>query len=202
RVAEHAAALAGHQERDVNAFLHIAARFLADLPHFSRHGTSEALLVVRQELAEAIQDLAALGCRGSTPEPARCLSGSDGARDVGRRAALEVADQVAAVRRIATLEGAPGLGRHPFARDVEVEGRDVLRGRVGLRRDGFGHLARFRRRVRTPLPPIRRHRGIEWPARSGLSANCYTASWLATTVAAARSVMPGALPAVTVPSVA
>ena len=47
RVAEHPAALAGHQEGDVDAFLDVAARLGEDLAHLAGHRPGEALLVLR-----------------------------------------------------------------------------------------------------------------------------------------------------------
>ena len=60
RVAEQAAALAGHQEGDVDALLDIAAGLGQDLAHLAGHRPGEALLVLGHQRAEAVQDLAPL----------------------------------------------------------------------------------------------------------------------------------------------
>ena len=67
RVAEHPAALAGHEEGDVDALLDIAASLGQDLAHLAGHRPREALLVLGHQRPEAVQDLAALGCRGASP---------------------------------------------------------------------------------------------------------------------------------------
>ncbi len=53
RVAEHPAALAGHQERDVDPLLDVAARLGEDLAHLAGHRSGQALLVLGHERAEA-----------------------------------------------------------------------------------------------------------------------------------------------------
>ena len=53
RVAEHPAALAGHQVGDVDAFLDVAARLGEDLAHLAGHRPGEALLVLGHQRAEA-----------------------------------------------------------------------------------------------------------------------------------------------------
>ena len=52
-VAEHPAALAGHQVGDVDAFLDVAARLGEDLAHLAGHRPREPLLVLGHERAEA-----------------------------------------------------------------------------------------------------------------------------------------------------
>ena len=71
RVAEQAAALAGHQEGDVDALLDVAPGLGQDLAHLAGHRPGEALLVLGHEGPEAIQDLAALGRRRSAPAQRR-----------------------------------------------------------------------------------------------------------------------------------
>ena len=85
RVAVHPAALAGHQERDVDAFLDVAAGLRDDLAHLAGHRPREPLLVLGHERAERVEDLAAL--RGGRPLPHRPggPGGLDRHRDVGRR---------------------------------------------------------------------------------------------------------------------
>ena len=74
RVAEHPAALAGHQEGDVDAFLDVAARLGEDLAHLAGHRAGEALLVLGHERAEAVEDLAALRGRASAATGAAASS--------------------------------------------------------------------------------------------------------------------------------
>ncbi len=69
-VAEHPPALAGHQVRDVDAFLDVAAGLGQDLAHLAGHRPGQALLVLGHELGEGVQDLAALGGRGAPPHRA------------------------------------------------------------------------------------------------------------------------------------
>ena len=115
-VAECAAPLAGHQERDVDAFLDVAARLGEHLAHLAGHRAGEALLVLRHELAEAVEDLAAL--RSGRPSPAALgvLGRPHGPRDVGRGAGLEAADDVARVGGVAALERRAGLRIRPTRR--------------------------------------------------------------------------------------
>ena len=91
-VAEHPAAFARHQERDVDAFLDVAARLGEDLAHLAGHRPRQALLVLRHQGAEAVQDLAPL--RGRRPAPHRpCgLGRLDRHRDIGGGALLEPPD--------------------------------------------------------------------------------------------------------------
>ena len=116
RVAEHPAALAGHQEGDVDALLDVAARLGEDLAHLAGHRPGEALLVLGQERAEAVQDLAALRGRGAPPEQAGRLGGPDGQGDVRGAAGLEPADDVARVGRVAALERARRTRSRPTRR--------------------------------------------------------------------------------------
>ena len=105
RVAEHAAALAGHQVGDVDALLDVAARLGEHLAHLAGHRAREALLVLRHERAERVQDLAALGRRRAPPHRQRRLGRLDRHRDVGLGPLLEPPDDVARVGRVAALEG-------------------------------------------------------------------------------------------------
>ena len=133
-VAVHPAALAGHQEGDVDAFLDVAARLGDDLAHLAGHGLRQPLLVVGHELREAVEDLAAL--RGGRPLPHRAgrPGGADGHRDVGLGPLLEAADDVTAVGGVAALEGLAARRVAPLAGDEVMEGRDVVRRRAGAGR--------------------------------------------------------------------
>ena len=95
RLAGHPAALARHEERDVDALLDVAARLREDLAHLARHRPGQALLVLGHERAEAVQDLAALrGGRRLRQRGAGHLGGPHGHRDVGGGAGLEPPDDV------------------------------------------------------------------------------------------------------------
>ena len=85
RVAEHPAALAGHEEGDVDALLDVAAGLGEDLAHLAGHRPGEALLVLGQERAEAVEDLAALAGPACGASGGRAISAARTARaDVGR----------------------------------------------------------------------------------------------------------------------
>ena len=126
RVARHPASLARHEERDVDALLDVAPRLREDLAHLAGHRPGEALLVLRHERAEAVQDLAALRGRGRLPRGARHLGGADRHRHVRGRAGLEPPDDVTGVRGVDALEGLAAHAVHPAAGDEQL-----VRGRVG-----------------------------------------------------------------------
>ena len=113
RVAEHPAALAGHQVGDVDAFLDVAAGLREDLAHLAGHGPREPLLVLGHQLAEAVEDLAALRSRRGLPARQGHLGGADGHGRVRLRAGLEAPDDVASVSRVQALEGLPGRPNRP-----------------------------------------------------------------------------------------
>ncbi len=151
-VAEAAAALAGHQERDVDPLLDVAAGFDEDLAHLQAHGPGEAFLVEREQLPEAVEDLAPAR-RGRAP-PARegGLGRSDGPSDVGGRARLEAADDPARIGGIVAVEGAAGFGIDPVAGDEElVDGRvggiGLVQGRAGMEAGGQAGGARLAREI-------------------------------------------------------
>ena len=59
RVPEQPPALAGHVEAHVDRFLDVAAGLGEHLPHLARHQQRELVLVLADERAEAVEDLAA-----------------------------------------------------------------------------------------------------------------------------------------------
>ena len=123
-VAEHPAAFARHQERDVDALLDVAARLGEDLAHLAGHRSRQALLVLRHQRAEPVQDLAALG--GGRPAPHRPggFGRLDRHGDIGGGALLEPPDDVSRVGGVAALEGRAARGRRPLPGDEVVEGGD------------------------------------------------------------------------------
>ena len=140
-VAEHPAALAGHQEGDVDRFLDVAARLGEDLAHLAGHGPGQALLVLRHQGAEGVEDLAALRRRRPLPHRLGGAGGPDGHRHVGRGALLEPPDEVAVVGRVAALERRAGGGLAPLPGDEVAERRDVVGDGGVLRRGCLGHRA-------------------------------------------------------------
>ncbi|HEX7347042.1 MAG TPA: aldehyde dehydrogenase family protein, partial [Candidatus Limnocylindrales bacterium] len=110
RVAEHPAALAGHQVGDVDAFLDVAAGLREDLAHLAGHRAGKALLVLGHELAEAVEDLAALWCGSRLPTRQGHLGRLDRHPDVRGRAGLESPDHLASVGGVHALEGSTGHG--------------------------------------------------------------------------------------------
>ena len=66
-------------------------------------------LCSRHQLAEAVQDLAALRRRRGLPARQRHLGGADRHRGVGLRARLEPPDDVARIGRIQALERLPDV---------------------------------------------------------------------------------------------
>ena len=51
----------------VNGFLHIAARFFQNLPHFARHVGGETILIANQNFAEAKKYFGASGSGRAAP---------------------------------------------------------------------------------------------------------------------------------------
>ena len=87
RLAVLAAAFAGHEERHVDRFLHVAARFVEDLAHLARHVARERFLAVGDELRGAEQNLRAPRRRHQPPVLVRPL-GAASMRRARRRPAL------------------------------------------------------------------------------------------------------------------
>ncbi len=172
RVTEHPASFAGHQERDVDALLDVAASLGQDLAHLARHRSGDPLLVLGQERAEAIEELSALRGRGRAPARQRRLRSSSGPPDVGRRARLEPADDVARVGRVVALEHRAGRRIDPLAGDELPERWRLLDPRIG-RCAGMDpivvddHRTNLLRHVRRRPPPSRHRPGTASPARSG-----------------------------------
>ncbi len=146
RVAEQPAALAGHQEGDVDALLDVAARLGQDLAHLAGHRSGQPLLVLGHERPERVQDLAPL--RGRRPAP--CLEGDPSGPDrpggVGDVGGLEPADHVAGVGRVAALERLARDRIDPLAADEQLE-----RGSG----DGLGHGQTLSNAMATEPPPPR-----------------------------------------------
>ena len=74
RLAEEAAPLAGIEKGAVDAFLHVAARFLENFAHLAGFDASQIFFVLAQKLADPIKQLAALG-RGNQAPAIECFFG-------------------------------------------------------------------------------------------------------------------------------
>src|SRR5450759_2183824 len=61
------AAVATHQECHVDGFLDVSAGLLENLPHLARHVAGVLLLAVAQDLAQAVENFAALRTRHEAP---------------------------------------------------------------------------------------------------------------------------------------
>ena len=110
-------ALAGHQLRHVDRFLHVAGRLGHHLAHFPGHVVREAILALGEELCRAIQNLGTSRGGNESPGPIGLLGGRHRAVDVGGGGLLEVADQVRRVGGAAVLEDLARRRRHPLAVD-------------------------------------------------------------------------------------
>ena len=162
RVAEQPSALAGHQERDVDPLLDVAARLGQDLAHLARHGPGETFLVLRHEGAEAVQDLAALGRRRRLPGWQGSVRGADRHRDVRSRACLEAAHDVSDFGRIHTLERGPGNAVDPAAGDEQL----VRGGRAAV--PDIGTSSRDQRGMEIDSMPAARCSGVADDASTGV----------------------------------
>ena len=164
RVAEHPAALAGHQEGDVDALLDVAAGLGDDLAHLAAHRLRQPLLVLGHQRAEAIQDLAALRGRRPAATSARRVSAAliaiatSAACPAWKRpttsrvsAGLRLSN-VSPVTRVAPLAGDEVAERRRRRR--RIGGRRMLRGCHRLECDG----ASGRPRRRSAMPTTRRRR--------------------------------------------
>ena len=117
RLAEEAAALAGHVEGHVDGFLDVAARLGANLAHLAHHQLGQLVLALDEPLRDAEEDFAAPGRRRQAPALVGLLRRLDRAVDVVLGRARERADRLAGggIRRV---EGLVAGGVHPLAADV------------------------------------------------------------------------------------
>src|SRR5439155_12690434 len=127
RLAEEAAALAGHVEAHVDRLLDVPARLDEHLAHLAAHQLRELLFPLDQQPAEAVQELAAPRRGNEAPALVGGLRGLDGAVDVLRARLRKDTDQLAG-RRVAALERLARGGVDPLAAD-EVPERLLGRGR-------------------------------------------------------------------------
>src|SRR6266540_3426029 len=87
RLAEQAPPFPGHVEAHVDRLLHVAAGLGLHLPHLVAHQVGEVVLLLGEEIREAVQNLAALRCGHEPPLLERGLRRLDRAVDVlGARA--------------------------------------------------------------------------------------------------------------------
>ena len=82
RLAEEAAAFAGHVDRHVDRFLDVAAGLREHLAHLAAHQLRQLVLLILQQAREAKEDVAALRRRREPPLLERGLRRLDGAIDV------------------------------------------------------------------------------------------------------------------------
>ena len=115
-MAEHAPALAGHVDRHVDRFLHVAAGLGEHLPHLAAHQLGQLVLAVLEQPREAEQDRAALRRGNEPPLLERGFRRLDGAVDVRGGRARERAERLAR-RRDARLEHLAGRPLEPLAAD-------------------------------------------------------------------------------------
>ena len=118
RHAVKAAAFAGHQERHVDRFLHVAARLLQHLPHLARHLARDRFLVALEDVADGVEILGALRRGRQPPRLKRAVRGVDGGVQIVRVRLLKRADEIVVVGGIAILERLAALRRDPLAVDV------------------------------------------------------------------------------------
>ena len=126
RVAEHPAALAGHQVGDVDAFLDVAAGLRQDLAHLAGHRPGEALLVLGHERAERVQDLAALRAPACAATSAAAVSAALMA--IATSAAVPCWKRPMTSRRVgrvAALERGAAGGLAPLPGDEVAERRRI-----------------------------------------------------------------------------
>ena len=129
RLAEHPAALAGHQERDVDPFLDVAAGLGEDLAHLPGHRPGSRSLCSAMSAPKRYRISPRLGAgvrRHIGPAVSAALIAM---RDIGRVPGLEAADDVARVGRVAALERRARLGVGPLPGDEVPERAAVSAGR-------------------------------------------------------------------------
>ena len=118
-----APALAGHEERHVDRFLHVAARFREHLAHLAGHVPRQGLLALGEQLRGLEQDLGAPRRRHQPPARVRAARGIDGGGHVALGRFREKADEIVAIGGISILEELARRGGYPRAVDVVVIGR-------------------------------------------------------------------------------
>ena len=95
RLAEQAPALAGHVVAHVDRFLDVAAGLGLDLPHLAGHQVGQLVLVLARGAREAEEDVRRARRRDEPPALEGLLRGRDGAVDVLRPRARELAEHLA-----------------------------------------------------------------------------------------------------------
>ena len=94
----------GHEERHVDRFLHVAARFVEDLAHLARHVARERLLALGEQLRGAEEQLRTPRRRHEAPGAIRARGGLDGAFDVVPRGLLKQPDHIVGSGGISVFE--------------------------------------------------------------------------------------------------
>ena len=120
RVAEEAAALAGHVDRHVDRFLDVAAGLREHLAHLAAHQLGQLVLLLLEQPREAEEHVAALGRRHEAPLLEGGLRRGDGAVDVLGGRPRERSERLARGRHL-RLERLAGGGVRPLTADVVLE---------------------------------------------------------------------------------
>ena len=109
---------AGHEVGHVDRFLHVAARFLEDLPHLPGHFAGNRLLVAFEDGADGIEKLGAFRRGRQAPGVVRAAGRFHSGVHIIAIRFLKCPDQIFAVGGIAILERLPRRRANPFAIDV------------------------------------------------------------------------------------
>ena len=140
--------------RGIDAFLHVPPRLGQHLAHLAGHSRRNRFFALDQQVADAMEHLAADRGRSLGPPGEPALGRLHRAGDVLGPGPREAPDDVAPLRRIAVLEIGARSGGHPLAGDEVLE---VL----GHTRQVSGVSGAVERRDRAKgLPPWRRRAAV------------------------------------------
>src|SRR5271167_3344631 len=118
---EQTAALAGGVVTTIDGLLHVAARFLDDLPHLAGHVARVLFFARDQQLSRLVKHLAAARRRYQTPLLEGLARGLDRLVNILFAGFLEDADHLAGVGGIKILKGAAGAAFDPLTSDKVLE---------------------------------------------------------------------------------
>src|SRR3989441_1044050 len=121
RAAEQPAAFGMGVIRGVDPLLHVAPRLGEHLAHLARHGARDLLLALHQQVAHAVQHLAADRRGRPAPGGKTTLGRRDGQGHVLGTGAWEAADHVVPVGGVAVLEVRTRRRGDPIAGDEVLE---------------------------------------------------------------------------------
>ncbi len=105
---EQAAAFSSHKVAGVDGLLRVAAGFLDDLAHLAGHVTRVLFFTFKEHFRSAENDFSAVRRGDEAPLGVGALSGIDGSIDIGLAGALEDADNVTRVGRVAVFKSVAG----------------------------------------------------------------------------------------------